>query len=166
MPFVHPIVMQVDSSGVATELLGSVVGTRSDAAAHSVLRVAAWSMLLDDPQHAAFGWSHCLTIPQAILSTTRGGVHADHALALAATHVAAFRAALGSRELPVEPRMAFPEVDVALLASQACMFEEAHIVKYVLACIDAAHDDPEGRSLYLAAGRRLVDLWSGQPPNV
>ena len=157
---IHRIVMQVDASGVADQLLRPVLGKRTDVASHEVLRVAARSMLLDDPDHAPFGWSHCLTIPQAILAVSRATPHGDVGLALAATHVAAFRAALGAMDLPDEPRMTLPNVDVATLVSRACVFEEAHISKYVLACLDAAHDDPEAQPLYLAAAQRLVDLWS------
>ena len=69
-------------------------------AARSLLsRVAAWSMLQDDPEHAPYGWSHCLTMPQGVLSPAVDDPHRRGAVAVAATYVAGFRAALGSVRL-------------------------------------------------------------------
>jgi hypothetical protein len=36
-------------------------------------------------------------------------------------------------------------------------------VKYTLACLDAAADDPDQRRLYLASAASLSAWWAGQP---
>ncbi|MDO8362280.1 MAG: hypothetical protein Q7V88_05245 [Actinomycetota bacterium] len=193
--FIHPLMMQVDRSGVAEGLLGPVLGHRTPAAERAVLRLAASSMLHEPAEHARYGWTHCLTLPQALLGTTSGTAHADLGLALAATHVAAFRAALGTPEgahrirgslvgdanglinadsaVDADARpdtdsavdaYARPDADSALgayeLATAAATRHDAHVVKYCLACLDAADDDPVAAGLYLAAARRLLDVWA------
>ena len=58
----------VDDSGLAAELLDQP--TRSldvTQATRTLTRVAALSMLQDDPGSAPYGWTHCLTMPQAAL---------------------------------------------------------------------------------------------------
>jgi len=58
-------------------------------------RVAAWSMVQEGPEHAAYGWSHCLTMPQAVLAVgAAGAAPARTSIAVAATHVVGFRSAL------------------------------------------------------------------------
>lgn len=158
--FIHPLLMQVDAPGVADERLGSVLGGWSAAAAGAVLRVASRSMLLDAPEHAPYGWSHCLTIPQALLGITAGTPSADLGLALAATSVASFRAALGEVEVPLGPLADLPLVRPSDLATAAALGHDAHVVKHALACLDAAHDDPPAAALHLAAGQHLLDVWS------
>lgn len=160
--FIHPLLMQVDRSGVADELLGPALGERTPAAARQVLRVAARSMLHDTPDHAPYGWTHCLTIPQALLGISEGTASAELGLALAATSVASFRAALGEVEVPLHDPAELPEVDPARLATDAALSHDAHVVKYVLGCFDAAHDDAVAAPLFLAAGRRLLDVWAAR----
>jgi hypothetical protein len=52
---------------------------------------------------------------------------------------------------------------VATLATAASHHHDAHLVKYTLACIDAAASDPEQRRLYLAAAASLSGWWAQQP---
>ena len=103
------------SSGLAAEQLGhrhrgpDDIGER----ARAVLRAAAWSMLLEPGDHAPYGWSHCLTMPQAVLGLA-GTVDPSIALAVAATYVVGFRSALAVNPLePVfpteDPRLPLPE---------------------------------------------------------
>src|SRR5215213_6097861 len=96
--FIYPIMNQAEESGLATKLLAGVVGARPDAAAarRELARVAAWSMLEEPPDHAPYGWSHCLTMPQAVLGLAGRGTSERTAVAVAATHVVGFRAALGA----------------------------------------------------------------------
>src|SRR5215213_9533884 len=96
--FIHPIMNQAEESGVATKLLSGVIGHRPDAVAarRDLARVAAWSMLEEPPDHAPYGWSHCLTMPQAVLGLAGRGASERTAVAVAATHVVGFRAALGA----------------------------------------------------------------------
>ena len=74
-----------------------------------MLRAAAWSMLLEPGDHAPYGWSHCLTMPQAVLGLT-GATDPNVALAVAATYVVGFRSALAVN--PLEP--VFPTDDPGL----------------------------------------------------
>ena len=94
--FIFPIMHQVDSKGVAAEVIGPVLGATTDlsAAARAIARVAAWSMLQDNPAHAPYGWTHCLTLAQAAAGIAATTQYPLRALAVAATHVVGFRAAL------------------------------------------------------------------------
>ena len=73
--FIFPLMHQVDRTGVARELLAVPgAGVTPAAAARVLLRAAARAMLLADPDHAPYGWSHCLTMPQAALGIAAHGV--------------------------------------------------------------------------------------------
>jgi hypothetical protein len=155
----------------------------------AIVRVAAHSMLQDDPTYAPYGWSHCLTLPQAVLGLRSGSADPATATAIAATYVVAFRAAESSRNIDIDwrPRPssvaardaidADPETaasgvyhasDEAIaaigpeLAARAGSHEDAHLAKYTLACFDAAAQDPPGQRLYLAAAAYLRAWWANQ----
>jgi hypothetical protein len=194
--FVFPLVHQVDAGGVAAEAIAPHLGEGIDVAAagRALLRVAARSMLHDDPAAAPYGWTHCLTLPQAAAAVARRSVDPVPALAVAATYVAAFRAAQGRGPLPdaamadepppvpgagwrealdAEPPVAAaaawhaPAEErralVAELAARAGTHPDAHLAKYVLACLDAAADDPVAVRLFLAAAAALVARWGPVP---
>jgi hypothetical protein len=191
--FIHPVMNQAEESGLAARLLSGVVSSAPDvtAARRDLARVAAWSMLEEPADHAPYGWSHCLTMPQAVLGLAGCGASPRTAVAVAATHVVGFRAALGSRSLegrfePPRPgtddlaeaigtgrdlaaAVAWhaPEQDlpgvVTELATRASLHHDAHLVKYTLACLDAAADDPDQRRLYLAAAASLSAWWAARP---
>ena len=192
------------ATGVAASQIGPVLaagGARGDGrgadAARAVCRAAAWSMLLEDDAHAPYGWSHALTLPQAVLGVA-DEVDAHVALAVAATYVVGFRSTLATR--PLEPTFphadapgatAVPRVDlvrdalaagpdhaaaavwharpeerggiVTLLATEASTRHDAHLVKYTLACLDAAADDPAHAALFLAAAASLASWWTVRP---
>ncbi len=157
---IHPIMMEMDESGIATEFLGSVIGQRSDDAARAVLRVAAQSMIDGDTEHAAYGWTHTLTLPQALLAITATTAQAEIGLALAATEVLAFRAAFGNPPLSERRLDDLPAIAALDVATRGACHHDAHVAKYVLACLDAADDDPEAAMLYLAAAAHLLELWA------
>jgi hypothetical protein len=191
--FIYPIMNQAEESGLADKLLRGLIGEQPDvpAARRDLARVAAWSMLEEPADHAPYGWSHCLTMPQAVLGLAGRGASPHTAVAVAATHVVGFRAALGSRALdgdwtPAAPATtdlaeaieAGPEQAaatawhtpdegthgvVAELATRASCHHDAHLVKYTLACLDAAAYDPDQRRLYLAAAASLSAVWAAQP---
>jgi hypothetical protein len=153
---------QVQDAGVAADLLGPVLADRYDvAAAGRVLaRVGSWSMVHDDPDHAPYGWSHSLTMPQAVMALAGAGVTPRTALAVAATFTVGFRAAYGRVDLPEvmvpgEGAGATAE-ELALAAS---LHEDAHLVKFTLACLHAAADDPQFAPLHLRAAERLAQWW-------
>ena len=151
------------------------------------MRVAAWSMLQDDPAHAPYGWTHCLTLAQAATRFAAATENPLRALAVAATHVVGFRAALGNTQvtavyepeptavdaiaaLDATPQIAAaavhhaPERAVAAitteLASRAALHPDAHVAKYTLACFDAAYADPDHARLFLSAAAFLHGWWA------
>ncbi|MEO1058895.1 MAG: hypothetical protein AAFY28_18465 [Actinomycetota bacterium] len=106
--------------------------------------------------------------PQALLGLAPVSQDPDRLLAMAATHVAAFRAALASRPLArIDVDVARPHSTPERLATVAATSHDAHVVKYVLATFDAAAFDPDAAGLYLAAAQRLLDVWAerGDPSN-
>ncbi len=169
--FIHPTLMQVEGAGLAAERLGGVVGRPTVEAGRAILRTAARSMLLESTEHSKYGWTHALTLPQALLGIARSMQRPGRALAMAATHVLTFRATRGSGALdPVAVagledsvgEFAVGEYSVeraTRLASAAAVHEDAHVAKYALACLDASAGDRAARGLYLAAGERLLEAW-------
>ena len=133
-------------------------------------------------------------MPQAVMGIAGDGVDVPRATAVAATYVVGFRAALGQRALdpnwiPMavphtdfaeargdgpEPAAAFvwhtPDAElpaiVADLAGYVSAHHDAHLVKYTLACFDAAANDPSYRRLYLAAAASLSGWWAQHPEHV
>ena len=188
--FIYPIVHQVDASGVARDLLGRSIPADVTAAATATLRAAVLSMLQDDPVFAPYGWTHCLTLPHAIFENMAWLADHHRAAAIAATYVVGFRAAEGARALdpdwvpeptPIplvdalddEPAVAAAawhhapdaalEPAVPELVGRAAIHEDAHLVKYTLACLAAAERDRPRRSLYLAAAAFLSAWWAHRP---
>ena len=188
--FIFPIVHQVDAGGIAPELLRGVIPADVTAAAAATLRVAALSMLQDDPAFAAYGWTHCLSLPHAIFEIMPWLVERHRAAAVAATYVVGFRTAEGERpvdpywvpeptatspldSLEAEPAVAasswYHASDAALepalpeLIGHAAIHEDAHVAKYTLACLAAAERDRAQRSLYLAAAASLAAWWAQRP---
>ena len=186
-PFIYPVMSRVDRGGIAAGLLDPVTGGHDVAArGRAVLRASAWSMLLEPGDHAPYGWSHCLTMPQAVLGLT-DVVDPSTALAVASTFVVGFRSAFAVQ--PLEP--VFPHDDPGLavadaieagpdaaaaavwhhahptspevvgeLATRASVQGDAHLVKYTLACLDAASDDRAHARLFLAAAASLSGWWA------
>ncbi len=180
--FIHPLLMQVDAPGVADAVLGPIVGLSragaptdpGQAGAKAVTRVAALAMVRDDPSHAPYGWTHCLTLPQAILTLAPHidrGDHPGSALAIAATQVLAFRAAQGSVTLdpndelltPADPATAGARAEALII--EAARRHDAHIAKYILASLTAATTDPEASEVHLTAAEHLLSVWDGLGPD-
>lgn len=190
--FIHPLMSQVERTGLALDLLDAPTRDLSvSAARRRVLRVAAWSMLQDDPDHAPYGWSHALTMPQAVLGVAHRCADPGRAVAVAATHELGFRSILGT--VALHPAWAPEPVDdvtpESLLAggpdraasalwhatdaefpaqlrrvvTYAAAHEDAHLVKYTLACLDARRDDPASGRLYPAAAAYLAGWWASLP---
>jgi hypothetical protein len=189
-PFIFPLMSHVDADGTAPRLLAPVTGASDPqhalAVGRGALRTAAWSMVLEPGAHAPYGWSHCLTMPLAALGIAGATPDPGLALAVAATYVVGFRAALAGRELePAAPtRVDLPRAEawragpatagavawhtpdadvpalIADLAGRAAVHHDAHLVKYTLACFDASALDPEHRRLYLAAAATLSAWWA------
>jgi len=168
----------VDGSGLAAEVLDEPLRGLSVADARRILlRVAARSMLQDDPAAAPYGWTHCLTMPQAVLDLAGPGADPDVAVAVAATYVLGFRATLGRVALDpawepapgTAPHRVWNAGDDELasvvdeLVSFGAVHPDAHVAKHTLAALDAAEADPEASRLHLAAVAHLHALWRARP---
>lgn len=128
----------------------------------ALLRVAARTMLQGRADQAPYGWSHCLTLAQApLLLAGTGAAPVASASWVAAAYVAAHWAAYGDGVVDLgTPVAAPPGVTATSLASAAAVAHDAHLVKYTLACLDAAAADPTQRGLYLAAADHLHRWWA------
>ena len=186
--FIFPIMHQAEHAGNAAEVLtDAVAGSSLTTAATTLLRIAAWSMLQEGPDEARYGWSHCLTMTQGALGVARSCADPSDAVAVAATYVYGFRAALAQNDLrsgyaPERPTIHFereamgapPDVAAAVMfhasdtqreelieecVTRAAVHEDAHLVKYTLACLDAAAFDRQQSALYLSAMAHLNALW-------
>jgi hypothetical protein len=131
------------------------------AGGRALSRVAAWSMLQEPSAYAPYGWTHTLTIPQAVMSLD---LDPSLAVSIAGTQVIGFRASMGSHRLdPDLPVQAIGPERIADLATDASRHFDAHLVKYTLACFDAAVADSEMAHLYMAAASQLSSWWVTQP---
>ncbi|HEY3832559.1 MAG TPA: hypothetical protein VGO03_09725 [Acidimicrobiia bacterium] len=163
--FIFPLMSQAQQSGAAANALGTLIDHADHAdqttERHTLLRAAAWSMLHDDPEQAPYGWTHCLTMPQAVLALAGDGVTPRTALAVAATYVVGFRAAHGLEPLGRLDDAATIDAptNVTDLVTFASLHDDAHVVKYTLACLLAADDDPAWAGTYLAAAHYLGEWW-------
>ncbi len=186
-PFIYPTMARVDEDDTAACVPGPVLeGGVVGAMGYEVLRAAAWSMLLESDEHTPYGWTHALTLPQAVLGIADATPDPRRALAIAATYVVGFRAALAREPLapaaPDDPGVSLDaglaidrrtaagcvwhlaDVDrqnlVTELATRASLHHDAHYVKYTLACLTAAADDCEHGRLYLSAAGALAGWWA------
>ncbi len=192
--FIHPTMNRIDTAALAGAHLGPVCGPEREpgdlaARGRAIMRVAAWSMLGEPTTHAPYGWSHALTMSQAVVGIADACPVPERALAVAATYVMGFRASLATAPLlqsysplrssaprSIADALAAGADDAATaawhadasdhdmlvteLATRAATHPDAHLVKYTLACFDAAAMDPEAARLYLAAAAKLVGYWS------
>lgn len=164
---IAPTMLAVERSGDAARLLAGPVQTLSPQQAERVLlRVAAQSMLQDDPAHAPYGWTHCLSLPQALLANVDAATDTRALVAVAATQVLAFRATQGAVTLAAGAAPAAPALGRAermtALATRAALHPDAHLAKYTLACFDAAARDAEAAPLFLAAAAHLGAWWDAR----
>lgn len=194
--FIFPTMSLVEQSGLAAELLAEPTRSLDAATASRVLaRVAACSMLQDDPSHAPYGWTHCLSMPQAVLGIADATSEARAAVRIAATFALGFRATQGrvtldldatpdstrtAKGTPADFLTAAPTEAAAAawsatgasrrewitaLATRAAIHPDAHLAKYTLACFDAAAADPAAGRLHLAAAAFLSAWWAQLPSN-
>jgi hypothetical protein len=176
--FIFPTMSLTETSGLAAEVLDAPLrGMGVMEARHTLLRVAAHSMLQDNRAAAPYGWTHCLTMPQAVLHAADRGADPDVAIAVAATYVLGFRSTQGRTRL--DPTWT-PDRDSAAgrvwwasdtelaalvdaLVSFGAIHPDAHVAKYTLACLDATDADPDAGRLFLAAAAHLHEWWRPVP---
>jgi hypothetical protein len=187
---IAPMMLAVERSGDAARLLQEPIRELSaQNAAQILLRVAAYSMLQDDPAQAPYGWTHCLTLPQGLLRNADVSKKHHALIAVAATHVLASRAALGKVTINANPPLPTSHTDlneadpgtaasiafhtihanpaqrkeiITTLATEAALHHDAHLVKYTLACFEAAAKDPAAAPLFMAAAAYLGAWWKHQ----
>jgi hypothetical protein len=163
-----------------------------DAAFRAVLRVSAHGMLQDDLEQAKFGWSHCLNLPQSAFGLSSVTTNPKLALAAALVWIMAYRSVLSDRALdlrwhpqPIKnasvlealhtsPAAAAsriwhaPDGELSairrILATEASIRNDIHLVKYTRACLDMGTFDPEHVRLYLAAAAHLCAVWIAEAP--
>lgn len=185
--FIYPLMSQVEQTGVAeTVLTAPLRGVEVQEGARVLSRAAAWSMLDEPSDYAPYGWSHCLTMPQAVTGIASTCSDPAAALAVASTYVVGFRAAMATKPLATEAPPD-PHVDIAAalaaeppvaagalwhapddgldaavtqVVTRAATAHDAHLVKYTLACLDAAASDRSHARLYYAAAASLVAYWA------
>jgi hypothetical protein len=163
-----------------------------DAAFRAVLRVSAYSMLQDDLEQAKFGWSHCLNLPQSAFGLSSATTNRKRALAAALVWIVAYRSVLSDRALDLrwhpqpikdasvlEALQTSPAAAAAriwhapdgelsairrILATEASIRNDIHLVKYTRACLDMGTFDPEHVRLYLAAAAHICAVWMAEAP--
>ena len=174
--FIAPLVLHAETHGVFDRVTGPAERP------FELVRFAAQAMLQGDPARAPYGWTHMLTLAQAPLM-----LDGPHRTFVAAAYLAAHWAAYGrgrvdlaavpepvgvplAEALRSDPAAAAAAAfhtppgpalgaTAATLATIASVAEDAHRVKYTLACLDAGVQDPPAQRLYLAAAAYLNAWW-------
>lgn len=189
---VQEIIQATEDAGTLDDVLGSGV-TRSlndwQELTRTSCRIAALSMIADSVDAAMYGWTHCLTLPQAAWALGRvltTKAFQAQVVQSAVTWVAAFRAAHGNGALNTHVDLQPSDLDISealydspeaaaavayhtapsarqqlvgIIATEAAVRTEAHLIKFTRACLDLARMDPEEARLYHAAAAYLCALW-------
>jgi pimeloyl-ACP methyl ester carboxylesterase len=100
-----------------------------------------------DQEHeqASFGWSHCLNLSQSASSAHQRSKRLGSPPDISG----------GGGELSAIRR---------ILATEASIRNDIHLVKYTRACLDMGTFDPEHVRLYLAAAAHLCAVWMAEVP--
>ena len=155
-------------------------------------RIAAHSMIQEDGTHTCYGWTHALTLPQAVLGLSGSFANPANAMLASNLYAISYQAILAKGRqnlsyLPPSNELSFdeallhsPEAALAAgwhlpselrqvafgrLATEACIRPDCHCVKYVLAAWQMAEFDADFAHLYLAAACRLVHFWISEYPH-
>ena len=186
-----------ESAGAADRLFGDFIrrdlsAEQIDAGFRAALRASAHAMLQDDAGIAKFGWSHCLTLPQAAFGLSSLGQERKLGLAAALVWAAAYRTVLSKKKTldfgyrpkkveaslrealhgsPEEAAGRFWHMDTSetdearrLLASEAAVRNDQHLAKYTRACFDMCGLDPTQWRLYMASTAKLCAIWIAETP--
>lgn len=194
----NTLVSAGEATGNPDRLFGEFIkydltNEQMDAAFRAILRICAHNMLQHDRQFAKFGWSHCLTLPQAACGLSSLNMNRKLALATALVWITAYRSVLSDHDLDskwtpeklkgsaslkealqTSPNAAAARVWHAeadelpqikqTLATQASIRTDQHLIKYTRACLDMVSFDPQFEKLYLAAAAHLCGLWVKETP--
>jgi hypothetical protein len=179
--------------GLAEKLLTGAIPDDVPLARRAIARVAVASMLAEPTDFAAYGWTHCLTMPYAVLGIAPHLRDSARAIAVAATHVVGFRASMSTRpaawSAPSDRHATATDVARAIergdpedaavltasvgdehlaatrvqLATNAACAHDAHLVKYTLTCMRASAVEPADERRFLAAAAKLAAWWHAHP---
>jgi hypothetical protein len=187
LSFIAPLVQDAARNGVLDALCepeGIFLAPAREAI--ELLRMAAQAMLQGPSEYAAYGWTHCLTLAQGALRAGAWAGDVSVGVYVAAAYIAAHVAAYAGKPLdlqycPEPTRLGLedalrhspasaagavwhaPERAATLLATAAAVNHDAHRVKYTLACLEAAAEDPAAARLYLSAAAHLNAWWEAHP---
>jgi len=170
---------------------GILEASHVSAAFAGLARSAARSMVDDAVTWSKYGWSHALTIPHGWWGLSPLCRRPTPLLHAASIVLLAHRAGYGETVLDAarplrtsgqplgEALLESPRAAAAaaaglaaearpgawtMLSSEASVRTDAHLVKYVWTCRDAAGMDPAGEPLYLAAAATLTAVWMAEVP--
>ncbi len=156
------------------------------------LNTAVQSMLQENTEFSKYGWTHCLNLPQAAWSLSPIIPEDIQMPLVTLSWVLGFRAALSQADFsyhfePPKVSGSFSEAlhsspsdaasvawhtapehrldMVTEIATQASIRRDAHLVKYVRACIDGCWMNPQKAHLYLAGAAYLTSLWMSEHQN-
>lgn len=193
---IRPLMEAAEATGTVEDYFAEFIrhdltSEQIDAAFRAVLRSCAHSMLQDTRRQAKFGWSHCLTLPQAACGLSSLNLHRKLGLATTLVWATAYRTILSDKALDFKYR---PKVfrgslrealetgpDAAagrfwhadpgevgdmqrILASEAAVRNDQHLAKYTRACFDLCGFDPQGWRFYHASAATLSAIWIAETP--
>jgi len=136
----------------------------------ALMRISTLSMLKEDETNSKYGWSHALTIPHSHFVLAKSFGEETELFISALTYVAAFRSTMGRYEITSSDFQNYFDQneesiftshyeEITKIISLASTMEDAHLVKYVYTNFDLMKRDPQYSALYIAAAKRLLDIW-------
>ena len=163
------------------------VAAGTETAIRAACRIGPMSMLAEPADHAKYGWTHCLTLPEAVWELDGVFAKPEVSTAAAVAFAVAYRSTIGTRPLTTGSVAADPppaesdrteaahefigrllsEEAAALrdLISGVCVRGDCHLVKYTLSALTAAARDSDARELYLSSAASLLALWQREIPD-
>ncbi len=170
------LVCTAQNSGLLDDLISKIEGIASfssrsdfDIPFKILLRIAVLSMVIEENDHAKYGWTHCATIPHSHWALNQIG-DSGYLIKSAATFVSAFRSLMGTHKISKEDFEPYYEEDeesvfaehyvrMTDIISRACTLEDGHLVKHVYTCFDLMKRDPQYSKLYIEASSKLLGIW-------
>lgn len=135
-----------------------------------ITRVAAATMIKDVKKHRRYGWTHMLTLTEACVEVAQIPGLAKLAVEVALVIAASWRITMTEQELTkedltrVDEKLLPKEWDWQHILEFAAKRNDAHLVKYALACHDRAERDAESEQLFRAGAIVLVNDWLPETP--